>query len=65
MYRYLVFAYSHYYPMGGMDDCVFKSNLKAEAIKEFESWKGSEECIYVYDAKLDEVIMKEDVERIV
>ena len=51
--------------MGGMDDCVFKSNLKAEAIKEFESWKGSEECIYVYDAKLDEVIMKEDVERIV
>ena len=26
MYRYLLFFYQDYYPCGGMEDCVFKTN---------------------------------------
>lgn len=26
MYRYLLFFCNHYYPSGGMEDCVFKTN---------------------------------------
>ena len=26
MYRYLLFYYPEYYPSGGMEDCVFKTN---------------------------------------
>lgn len=26
MYRYLLFYYDHYYPHGGMNDCVLKTN---------------------------------------
>lgn len=26
MYRYLLFAYLDYYPIGGMGDCVYKTN---------------------------------------
>ena len=26
MYRYLLFYYDDYYPCGGMEDCVFKTN---------------------------------------
>lgn len=26
MYRYLLFYYNHYYPHGGMEDCVLKTN---------------------------------------
>lgn len=26
MYRYYLFFYSDYYPCGGMEDCVFKTN---------------------------------------
>lgn len=26
MYRYLLFYYDDYYPQGGMEDCVFKTN---------------------------------------
>lgn len=26
MYRYLLFYYYHYYPHGGMEDCVLKTN---------------------------------------
>ena len=30
MYRYLLFYYDHYYPSGGMEDCILKSNNYAE-----------------------------------
>lgn len=26
MYRYLLFYYDHYYPCGGMQDCILKTN---------------------------------------
>lgn len=26
MYRYLLFFYNDYYPLGGMEDCVLKTN---------------------------------------
>jgi hypothetical protein len=26
MYRYFLFYYDHYYPCGGMNDCVFKTD---------------------------------------
>ena len=34
MYRYLVFAYLDYYPRGGMEDCIYKSN-DLDNVKDF------------------------------
>ena len=34
MYRYLVFAYLDYYPRGGMEDCIYKSN-DLDHVKDF------------------------------
>ena len=36
MNRFLLFAYEQYYPMGGMDDCVFMSNDPDEVVRQ---WK--------------------------
>lgn len=33
MYRYLLFYYDHYYPHGGMEDCVLKTNNFADLEK--------------------------------
>ena len=56
MYRYYLFYYDDYYPLGGMNDCVLKTNnfndLEQFIHKNFESryWMGT---IAYYDAVED------------
>lgn len=49
MFRYLVFAYSDYYPRGGMEDCILKTN-NFEEINPF-----IEDYIQNHDLDFDEM----------
>lgn len=52
MYKYLVFAYSCYYPKGGMNDCVGKVNTFEEAIEVLKKYKEEgEDAGDIYDAQ--------------
>ena len=59
MYRYLLFYYNDYYPSGGMDDCVLKTNnfddLEQFIHKEYEDdyFQGT---IHYYDAVKDRIV---------
>ena len=49
MNRFLLFAYDQYYPMGGMDDCVFMSNDPDEVVRQ---WKlHIADYSHVYDCE--------------
>lgn len=53
MYRYLLFTYPGYYPTGGMEDCILKSNSFDE-IKQFIKENRVHvfhDNLYVYDIK--------------
>lgn len=58
-YRYLLFATEHYYPGGGMSDCIFKTNnlneLKQFAKKYFQERPSDTDDLHYYDVALDEV----------
>jgi len=36
MYRYLLFGYDQYYPLGGMEDCLLKTNKREEITKKIK-----------------------------
>lgn len=58
MIRYLIFSISDYYPAGGMDDCIYKTDdlQKAkEKLKEAKQEGGHDE-LYIYDIQTDEEI---------
>ena len=65
MYRYLVFAYGQYYPRGGMEDCVLKTNdykeieRKIQEIKkDIDNYIEDFDEVNVYDTHTDEIIFK-------
>ncbi|MEK3887478.1 hypothetical protein [Bacillus sp. FSL K6-3431] len=60
-FKYLIFGFSHYYPGGGMEDCVLKTNKIQEVKNYVEKWsvedKGNDyENLHVYDAVKDRLI---------
>lgn len=64
MYRYLLFKYNDYYPYGGMNDCVFKTN-DLEELTQFVKDKYCKEDIllsdeiHFYDAHTDKMYIAE------
>lgn len=61
MYRFLLFTYNSYCPVGGMGDCKSKFNSLHELAKEKDNLYLSE-CIEIYDFKYDNVIYIRDKE---
>jgi hypothetical protein len=61
--RYLVFGYNHYYPQGGMEDCLVKTDLRSVALEAGRKYKADlYQRVYVYDTKMGETIyIDEDV----
>lgn len=60
MKRYYVFAFKHFYPMGGMDDCVGKYdewNEAVEALKEHQSNDNS----YIFDNEEERFICLDEL----
>jgi len=58
VYRYLLFTYPDYYPAGGMEDCIFKTN-KLDEVKPFIKENRlhiSDDNLYIYDVKKDKRI---------
>lgn len=58
IYRFLLFTYSDYYPSGGMDDCIFKTN-NIDTIEKFindDKEYTYRDNLYVYDIKEDKTI---------
>lgn len=58
MYRYLLFTYSNFYPTGGIEDCIFKSNSLDE-IKKFIKENRVHvyhDNIYAFDINNDKTI---------
>ena len=56
MYRYYLFFYENYYPSGGMEDCVLKTNNFDELmpfIKELHSRDWQYGTVAYYDALED------------
>ncbi len=56
MYRYYLFFYQDYYPLGGMEDCVFKTNNYDDLVpfindRYYEDWYLG--TIAYYDAVED------------
>lgn len=56
MYRYLLFAYDFFYPCGGMDDCVLRTDCKEDLINKINNFKCeklrygfSYDLFYIYD----------------
>lgn len=66
MYRYFLFQYLDYYPYGGMNDCIFKTN-DLEELTNFVKNKFSEEIvlcsdeIHFYDAHTDKMYIAQFV----
>lgn len=53
-YRYLVFAYDYYYPAGGMDDCICKTNEILSVKHEFRSAEKTYQSVEIYDCESGE-----------
>jgi hypothetical protein len=51
MKRYLLFAYDHYYPQGGMDDCIAIFNSFEECMKELKGYYSSYDYYQILDTK--------------
>lgn len=47
MKQYMVFAYSEYYPLGGLTDCDSDYDDREEAIARAK--KINKDCVYVWD----------------
>lgn len=62
MFRYLVFAYDEYYPLGGMEDCRYKSNEPLAVRAKVRSLKSEWETVEVYDCVTDKVCYKYEEE---
>jgi hypothetical protein len=60
MKRYFVFAFSHYYPSGGMADCVDKCETLEEATEMLREVGGSDYS-YIYDAVENKTYQIEDL----
>ena len=64
MYRYLLFFYQDYYPLGGMEDCVLKTNDYDELVPfinehYFDDWYlGTIACSDAVEDKYWEVRME-------
>ena len=62
MNRFLVFAYNEYYPFGGMEDCVFKSEDYATALKKAQEYADDTdileqlEYVKIYDITQDKMV---------
>lgn len=63
MYRYLVFAYDEYYPSGGMEDCMLKTNDLLSAKAKARSLDGYAN-VFVYDCVNDVEYYGIDIENI-
>jgi hypothetical protein len=57
-YRYYVFACDTYYPCGGMEDCIYRTNDLVCAIIEADN--ADEEWAIVYDFKEDQQVHSKD-----
>lgn len=61
LYRYLVFEFGEHYPIGGMSDCIFKSNELDEVAKLIHIRKKSVflESYQVFDTFRGKMILNE------
>ena len=59
MYRYFLFYYDHYYPAGGMNDCVLKTN-NFDDLEQFIHTNYEDDYLYgtisYYDALEDKAM---------
>lgn len=66
MSRYLVFAFNEYYPFGGMEDCVFKSEDYTLALKKAQEYADDSDIIEqldyvkIYDTSEDKMVYEFD-----
>ena len=51
-YKFLVFSYENFYPGGGMEDCILKTNDPEAALK--AATEAKETSIDIYNAETGE-----------
>jgi hypothetical protein len=55
MERYLVFAYSTYYPEGGMNDCALKTDHKGLAQRTADALLDNGQHVHILDTHTGEI----------